>query len=367
MVIWKCEECGKKWRYEIDKCIFCEGKIKLEDIGDLKVIGYTKIFIPSIQHPEIPYYSLILEDEKGNRIIQKSFNKPSMGAYFSLESNGKNPAKRNIIIIGTGTMGTGIAHLSLIKGFNVILMGRNEKSLEKAKNRIQERLLKKNTQDETNQILRRIEYTLNTPNFESTDIIIEAIAEDMRAKKEIFNNITRVCPSETIIASNTSSLSITELSESISHPERFVGMHFFNPPDKMDLVEIVKGRKTSESTIEIVKQITTEMNKKPIIVKDSPGFIVNRMLMPFINEAVNLLEEGVASKKDIDEAIKTGLNHPMGPFELADFIGLDVCLAILESISSNLDEEKYKPSETLIQLVNNGHLGKKTKKGFYEY
>lgn len=367
MSIWKCENCGKKWRYQVDKCIYCYGKITSEETSDLKVIGYTEVIVPSIQHQKTPYYSLLLEDEDGNKIIQKSFNKPSIGANFSLKSNDIASAKRNIAVVGTGTMGTGIAHLALTIGFNVILIGRNEISLEKAKKKIQNKLLKKNTSDETNQILELIEYTIEIPAFDNTDIIIEAIAEDIQSKKKLLNNITKICPAETIIVSNTSSLSITELSESIMHPERFVGMHFFNPPDKMDLVEIVKGSQTSENTIDIVKQITFEMNKKPIIVKDSPGFIVNRMLMPFINEAVNLLDERVASKKDIDEAIKTGLNHPMGPFELADFIGLDICLAILESIYNNLEDEKYRPSETLIQLVNNGHLGKKTKKGFYEY
>lgn len=251
-------------------------------------------------------------------------------------------------------------------GYPVILCSRNEKGFIDAIDRIEKGLARIMDPQEIEAITSKIETTNDLTNLKSADLIIETIIEDMEIKKQLFNKLSDICPQNTFIATNTSSLPITELASSVLHPERFIGLHFFNPIRKMHLVEVVCGKDTSKRTIDFVTDLSKGLGKTPIVVRDSPGFIVNRLLMPLINEAAFLLQEGI-SPSDIDNAIKLGLNHPMGPLALADLIGLDVCESIMNTLYRGFNDARYTPAPIFHELVSKGHLGKKAGKGFYNY
>ncbi len=279
---------------------------------------------------------------------------------------------KNISVIGGGTMGNGIAHVFATKGFDVNLVEMNEELINKALKSVSsnlDRQIKKNTiteKDKTN-ILERIKPVIGVNNISpDSDLIIEAIYEDKSAKLNIFNTLNGIIKSDSIFASNTSSISITELSIT-GRPDRFIGMHFMNPVPIMKLVEIIRGYLTSDETFQKIKDLSLKLDKTPVEVKDFPGFISNRILMPMINEAIFTLMEGVASIDDIDTVMKLGMNHPMGPLTLADFIGLDVCLAIMEVLYNGFNDPKYRPCPLLKKMVAAGKLGKKSGEGFYKY
>lgn len=363
---WKCENCGKQWGHPVAKCIFCNGDVRIIEPASLVVKGVTEILVPSDEHPKVPYFNLLLEDEAGNYHIRKSFKAYEIGEQLISEHD---KSDNNVIVgvLGTGALGIGIAEIFLLAGHHVILRSRSQESLDKTQNKLAKKLGKTCTSDEVDQILGEIEFTTELSDMIHADIIIEAIIEDMDAKKKLFKELDHVCANDTIFATNTSSLSINELSSEISDSTRFIGMHFFNPVSKMFLVEVVRGNKTSDETVEFAKDLAERLGKTPIIVNDSPGFIVNRILMPLLNEAIYELYEGLADAKDIDNAIMLGLNHPMGPLSLADLIGLDICLNIMESVFKEFNDLKYKPCPLLVEMVKDGNLGAKTEKGFYEY
>jgi 3-hydroxybutyryl-CoA dehydrogenase len=275
-------------------------------------------------------------------------------------------------IVGAGTMGNGIAHVCALAGYGVILTDVNQEVLDRAMTFVKknlERQVKKEiigTAD-MEKALARIETNVDIQAVKGSQVVVEAATEDLDLKKKLFAQLDGLCPPEVILASNTSSLSITELAAATKRPEKVIGMHFMNPVPVMKLVELIRGLATSDETFKSAEELAKKLGKTPVAVSDFPGFVANRILMPMINEAAFTLMEGVASKEDIDTVMKLGMNHPMGPLTLADFIGLDVCLAIMEVLYEGFCDSKYRPCPLLRKMVQAGHLGRKTGKGFYYY
>ncbi len=279
---------------------------------------------------------------------------------------------KNVAVIGAGTMGNGIAHVFAQSGFDVQFVDIKDEFIEKGLVTISKNLdrqIKKEiiSEDDKSKILAKITKVIGVENVSpDTDFIVEAIIENKEAKLSVFNMLEEIVKKDSIFSSNTSSISITELSAGI-RPDKFIGMHFMNPVPVMKLVEVIRGYSTSDETYNIVKSLSEQLGKTPVEVHDYPGFISNRVLMPMINEAIFALYEGVASAEAIDTVMKLGMNHPMGPLTLADFIGLDVCLAIMEVLYEGFNDPKYRPCPLLKKMVAAKKLGRKSGEGFYKY
>ncbi|MBI3652672.1 MAG: 3-hydroxybutyryl-CoA dehydrogenase [Acidobacteria bacterium] len=279
---------------------------------------------------------------------------------------------QTIGVIGSGTMGNGIAQVAACAGFKVVMRDLTTDFLQRGLANIDRNLQRDVDKGRINreakqEILSRLEAQTELDALRDVDFVIEAINEDFAIKTELFKTLDTLVRPEVILSSNTSSISITKLAGITSRPDRFIGMHFFNPVPVMKLLEVVRGMATSDATFATVKELGAAMGKTPIVVNDSPGFVSNRVLLPMINEAVYALYEGVGTVTAIDEVMKLGMNHPMGPLQLADFIGLDVCLAILNVLYDGFNDSKYRPCPLLKKYVDAGWLGRKTGKGFYEY
>jgi 3-hydroxybutyryl-CoA dehydrogenase len=278
---------------------------------------------------------------------------------------------KKIAVIGAGTMGGGIAQIAAQSGYDVTLAATKEEHARAGFEKIKERLEKRVGEGklegkEKDRILSNIKITASLEDCRNAGLVIEAVIEKEDVKKQIFKELDNICPEETVFASNTSSISITRLAQVTGRPEKFTGMHFMNPAYIMKLLVIVQGMRTSQETVNTVAAVAQRMGKTPVAINDYPGFIINCLLIPMINDAIYCLEEGITSRESIDKIMKLGANHPMGPLELADFIGLDICLDILEVLNAELGE-KYRPCPLLRKMVAGGKLGRKSGEGFYGY
>ncbi|MBQ4466845.1 MAG: 3-hydroxybutyryl-CoA dehydrogenase [Firmicutes bacterium] len=279
---------------------------------------------------------------------------------------------KKIGVLGTGTMGAGIIQVCAQKGYEVVMRARRETSIEKGLATVKKNLDRmvakgKMEQAEADEIFGRVHGSTDINIIADADLVIEAATEDMEAKKALFAQLNEICKPDTIIATNTSSLSITEIAVASGRPDKVIGMHFFNPVPAMKLVEIICGLTTSEETKATILELTQILGKTPVEVAEAPGFVVNRILIPMINEGIGIYADGVASVEGIDTAMKLGANHPMGPLELGDLIGLDVCLAIMDVLYKEFGDPKYRAHTLLRKMVRAGKLGRKSGEGFYNY
>ncbi len=366
MSAYECTSCGTVYAHELASCTFCGAALSELEPQDGRVLAVTEVTTPSVGHEDVPYWCALTEVGDGRYSIVKLDRAVEVGE--TIPARGITAEARYAVgVLGSGAMGRGLTELLLFQGHEVVWVSRSLERLERGRAKVADRLARVMDETEVAEALSRLTIADTYSALEPCDIVIEAIVEEIEPKKRVLAEVEAVVSEDTLIATNTSSLPLDEMSAQMQHPERFGGLHFFNPPTRMRLVEAVRGPMTTEETSRIMNEFARRLGKVPVPVEAGPGFVVNRVLMPLLNEAVRTLEEGIAPAEDIDEAVRLGLNHPMGPLALADLIGLDVVVRIMDDLHTRLGDEAYAPRPMLRRLVEEGKLGRKTGEGFYVY
>lgn len=361
-----CPACGARYAYELERCTFCDVALAEAESSAGTVLAVTEVSVPSVGHEDTPYWCALLETDDGGNLIAKLDRPVTVGQRVSIGST--EEADRLVVgVLGTGIMGKGLAELLLSAGHDVVWVARSTSSADAARDKLTERLARVMDEDELEDRMRHLDAGTDMRAIARCGLVIEAIVEELEPKKEWLRSAEKAMRVDAILATNTSGLPLDELAHALEHPERFGCLHFFNPATRMRLVEVSVPDTTSSETRMWLETFSRSLGKVPVVVKSRPAFVVNRVLMPLINEAVRSLEEEAAPAHDIDEAIRLGLNHPMGPLELADLIGLDVVVDIMDNLVERTGDTSYAPRPMLREMVDRGLLGRKNKRGFYEY
>ncbi len=363
---WDCPNCGRSYAYELPTCTWCRVDLREHDPETGVVAAVTQVEAPSVGHEDVPYWVALVKAADGSFALREYDVVRCVGETVSLARE-KAAALATFGVVGTGTMGRGLVELLLSRGHDVVWVGRTQERLEAGKARVLDRLARVMDEDQLSHAAERLTLSPDFAALGDRDVVIEAVLEEFEPKAATLAAAEAAMRPDAILGTNTSGLPIDELAAGLRRPERFGALHFFNPPTRMRLVETAVGPLTSEGTSARLDDIARGLGKIPVRVAATPAFAVNRVLMPLLNEAVRELEEGVAPAESIDEAVRLGLNHPMGPLALADLIGLDVVLEIMGNLAERTGDDTYEPRPMLRRLVAEGKLGRKTGEGFYTY
>jgi 3-hydroxybutyryl-CoA dehydrogenase len=362
---YSCGVCERTFAYDIPSCPWCGEALTRNVSGPSTVISVTRVETPSIGHEEVPYWCALAADTEGRRALHKLETEALVGQVLDTTADEGSGGRAGII--GTGVMGRGLAELLLTLGWSVVIVSRDATRAARIASAVLARLERVMDEVEIAAAGARLVTTDDLSVLQSCDVVVEAVAEDLSIKKAVLAQAEPHVRPDALLVTNTSGLELDAMAAVLEHPERFGALHFFNPVVRMRLVEISGSNQTSPDTIDALEHLAIRLGKTPIRVKARPAFVVNRILMPLIGEAIRSLEEGAADAEHIDEAVRLGLNHPMGPLALADLIGLDVVLEITENMRQQTGDEAYAPRPTLIRMVAENQLGKKTGRGFFDY
>jgi 3-hydroxybutyryl-CoA dehydrogenase len=364
MELWTCPDCGRAYAYELEWCTWCRVELVRSEPPEAEVLGATEVFVPSVGHEDVPYWCAFVRASDGAQGVVKLDYAAVIGDSISFAA--EEQAELAVVgVLGTGTMGRSLSELLLGRGHTVVWCGRSAERLAIAKAKLLDRLGRVMDQDQIAAVERRLSVSADYSALGACDVVIEAVVEEIAPKKEALAAAEAFMRADAVLATNTSGLPVDELAAALARPENFGVLHFFNPATRMRLVETAIGSRTSEQTGAFLDAFSRSLGKIPVRVAAKPAFAVNRALMPLLNEAVRELEEGVAPAESIDEAVRLGLNHPMGPLALADLIGLDVVVSIMENLAERTGDPTYMPRPMLTRLVSQGKLGRKTGEGFY--
>lgn len=362
-----CPDCGARYSIDLPYCTFCKVGLELHHEREGSVIAVTEVQSPPLGHEDVPYWVAMVRSPEGALFMRKSDTALSVGDRVAGAGDEEAIERAVVGVLGTGVMGRSLVELLLSRGHQVRWHGRSEASLAKARARVSERLGRVMDEDQLADAEARLVSSTSADILAACDVVIEAVVEELAAKQAALAEAEAAMRPDAVLATNTSGLSLDDLASVLKRPDRFGALHFFNPATRMRLVETAVSRATSPETSAFLDEFAESLAKTPVRVSATPAFAVNRALMPLLNEAVRELEEGVASAEAIDEAIRLGLNHPMGPLALTDLIGLDVVIDIMDNLAERLSDDTYKPRPLLRQLAAEGKLGRKTGVGFYEY